>query len=247
MPLARASVALADEGLLRGDGCFEVVRVCGGRPVALEEHLQRMERSAAALRLPTEGARAALEALSPGFDGYVRVLVTRGPPPHVYGLQEEITESATPMRLKSVPAPWVAPLGSAPLAGAKTLSYAHNMAARRLAEESGYDDALLTTPDGIVLEGPTWSILWAEGAHLLTPPLDLGILDSITRRAMKKLAQVAECTAPLERVLAADEVLVVSTTREGIGVSCIDDRQWRAPGARTRELAERLRAHLIEG
>jgi len=229
--LADASVPLNDEGLLRGDGCFEVVRVYEGRPFALDEHLDRMARSAAALRLPLAGVREAFDALCPGFEGFVRVLVTRGPPPRVYGLQEVPRPVPPTLRLKTVAAPWVAPLGSAPLAGAKTLSYAHNMAARRSAEEDGYDDALLVTTDSLVLEGPTWTLMWVEAGEVLTPPLSLGILDSITRRVMTELCEVAECAAPLGRVLEADEIVVVSTAKEAVGVSAIDGQSWDgAPG-----------------
>ena len=67
------------------------------------------------------------------------------------------------------------------LDGLKTLSYAGNMLARRLAEEAGYDEALLVTPHGRVLEGPTWSFFWVRDGELLTPPLEDRILGSITR------------------------------------------------------------------
>lgn len=242
---ASACAPLADEGFLRGDGCFEVVRVYGGRPFALDEHLERMARSAAALRLPVTGVREALDALCRDFDGFVRVLVTRGPPPHVYAVQETPRPVPDVMRLRTVPAPWLPRLGSAPLAGAKTLSYAHNMAARRLAEEDGYDDALLVTSDGVVLEGPTWTVMWVEAGSLLTPPLELGILDSITRRTIVRLVDVSECAAPLVRVLDASEALVASTAREAVGVAAIDDRTWPdAPGPVTARVADLLRAYL---
>ncbi|MEA2235190.1 MAG: branched-chain amino acid aminotransferase [Solirubrobacteraceae bacterium] len=241
VPLADARVPLVDEGVLRGDGCFEAVRVYDGRPFALDEHLARMGRSASLMRLPTTGVSEAFAALCPGFDGYVRVLVTRGPPPAVYGLQELARVFTRPARLRSLCAPWLVPLGSTPLAGAKTLSYAHNMAARRCAEEEGYDDSLLIAADGSVLEGPNWSVMWVEGGAILTPPLELGILDSITRRVlMQRCAEVTECTADLERVLAADEVFIVSTGHEVHGVGEIDGRLWNAPGAVTSELASRF-------
>ena len=248
VPASEACVPLSDEGLLRGDGCFEVVRVYAGRPFALEEHLDRMARSAAALRLSIDGVRDAFDALCPGFDGLVRVLVTRGPPPRVYGLQEELRQFPPVLRLRSLAAPWLAPLGSTVLAGAKTLSYAHNAAARRLAEEEGFDDALLVSPDGTVLEGPTWTVMWAEGSVVFTPPLELGILDSITRRVVMRLTEVHEERAPLRRLRAADEVFALSTLRETIGVRGIDDREWPdAPGPVTSRVGDLFRAHLRRG
>lgn len=247
VPAAEATIPLADDGLLRGDGCFEVVRVNEGQPFCLDEHLARMERSARALRLPTTGVREAFAALCPGFEGYVRALVTRGPPPRVFALQESPEELPGTMRLLSVPAPWMVPLGSAPLAGAKTLSYAHNMSARRLALEGGFDDALLLTPDSVVLEGPTWSLMWVERGRIFTPPLRLGILDSITRRILMELAEVTEEEARIERVQEADEVLVCSTARDGVGVVQLDDARWDGPGPVTKDLGRRLRARMHTG
>src|SRR3954463_7634960 len=72
-----------DEGLLRGDGVFEVMRLYDGHPFALDDHLDRMERSARNLLLPldAEAVRADIHALLDAgrpTDGVVRVLVTRG-------------------------------------------------------------------------------------------------------------------------------------------------------------------------
>src|SRR6266699_170761 len=83
IPSGRAHIPVTDEGLLRGDGVFEVVRLYGGRPFGLDQHLQRMTRSAANLLLPfdrtaiEEDARSLLAAAQPG-DGLLRILVTRG-------------------------------------------------------------------------------------------------------------------------------------------------------------------------
>src|SRR5256885_13958613 len=83
LPADEVRIPATDEGLLRGDGVFEVVRLYDGRPFALDDHLARMERSAANLRLPIDVAavRADVEALlvagRPG-DAVLRVLVTRG-------------------------------------------------------------------------------------------------------------------------------------------------------------------------
>src|SRR5947208_12007655 len=83
LPANEVRIPVTDEGLLRGDGVFEVVRLYGGRPFALEEHLARMERSAANLRLALQrdaveaDVRALLAEAGPD-DGLLRVLATRG-------------------------------------------------------------------------------------------------------------------------------------------------------------------------
>src|SRR3954451_3781000 len=87
LPAAEASIPVTDDGLLRGDGVFEVVRIYDGRPFALPDHLDRIEHSAANLRLGYEVPRPELEAEIPqlldarggaAFDGVLRIVLTRG-------------------------------------------------------------------------------------------------------------------------------------------------------------------------
>src|SRR5512132_3043131 len=83
LPAEEARVPATDEGLLRGDGSFEVIRLYGGRPFALDDHLERMGRSARNLRLPidVDAVRADIEALlaeAGAVDAALRVLWTRG-------------------------------------------------------------------------------------------------------------------------------------------------------------------------
>src|SRR5437763_10975844 len=87
VPAAEATIPVTDDGFVRGDGVFEVIRVYDGRPFALSEHLDRLERSAANLRLGREVPRAELESEVPellaarggtGFDGCLRLVLTRG-------------------------------------------------------------------------------------------------------------------------------------------------------------------------
>src|SRR3954467_3894295 len=86
-PSAETFIPATDEGLLRGDGAFEVIRVYDGRPFALAEHLERLERSSLNLRLAGDVARdrlaeeatRLLEARGgEAFDGCLRIVLTRG-------------------------------------------------------------------------------------------------------------------------------------------------------------------------
>ena len=86
------------------------------------------------------------------------------------------------------------------LNGLKTLSYAANMLAGRIAKEQGADEALLVTPHGRVLEGPTWTFFWVAGGRLRTPPLSDGILDSITRAAAARRVRGEEAPCTLDDV-----------------------------------------------
>ena len=178
-PAEEARIPVTDEGLLRGDGAFEATRLYGGRPFALEEHLARLQRSCAGLRLEADldalraEIAALLEAAGP-VEGVLRIVLTRGgrrivlvePLPHHAPLARVATIRYAPNRV---------------LDGLKSLSYAGNMLAKRLAQEAGFDDALLVTPHGRVLEATTSSFFWVRDGELLTPPLEDRILASITR------------------------------------------------------------------
>lgn len=251
MAAADAMIPATDDGLLRGDGVFEVIRVYDGRPFALEDHLARLERSAANLRLPVDveavradahrllahaGAGAGHEAL--------RIVLTRGGRRLL--LTEPLPPSAERVRLASIT---YSPTRI--LDGVKSLSYAANMLASRLARERGFDEALLVTPHGRVLEAPTSSIFWVTGEEVLTPPLDDHILASITRAAVIKVTGAVERACTLDDLAAADEAFLASTTREVQPVAAIDERTFSDTSPVTTRAAEAvgalIRAELASG
>jgi branched-chain amino acid aminotransferase len=245
-PAAEASVPVSDDGFLRGDGAFEVVRVYDGRPFALDEHLDRLERSAANLRLDAlprpeleeEAERLLSERGGESFDGVLRVIVTRGR--HRLLLTEPLPASPERPRLGFVT---YAP--TRVLDGIKSLSYAANMLATRMANERGFDEALLVTPHGRVLEAPTASIFWVDGdGALSTPPLDEHILASITRDRVIRLVGAREAPLTKDAVLDAREAFLASTTREVQSVGGIEERDFPEAGEVTRKAAGVVRAHI---
>ena len=134
------------------------------------------------------------------------------------------------------------------LAGAKSTSYAPNMAAQAEAQRRGADDALLVDPTGAVLEAPTANVWWREGDRLLTPTLALPILAGITRAVLVELApavgfEVEEGVFALERLAAAEEVFLSSSVREVMPVTAIDGAPVGAgvPGPAAQALQEALR------
>jgi branched-chain amino acid aminotransferase len=244
MDAEQAQIPVTDEGLLRGDGVFEVVRLYDGRPFALDEHLERMARSAEALRLPLDLAAvrsdvaAILAETEPADGGALRVLVTRGG--RRIALVEELKAMPDTIALATIT---YSP--TRVLDGVKSLSYAANMLASRLAHEAGADKALLVTPHGRVLEAPTTSFFYVLGGRLHTPPLSDRILDSITRRVLFAVTDVQERVTTLDDLRALDEAFLASSAREVHPVHAIDGTPIDGtPGPVTVDAAERVREHI---
>ena len=250
-----ARIPATDDGLLRGDGVFEVVRLYGGRPFALDEHLERMALSAANLRLPLDVAavRADVEALLgaagpsdtnadgsavAGTDACLRLVATRGG--RRLAFVEPLPASPTTLRLASVT---YAPTRL--MDGVKSLSYAPNVLATRLAAERGADDALLVTPHGRVLEAPRQSFFYVLDGALCTPPLSDHVLDSITRRRVIAVAGARERSVALDDLRHTEEAFLASTLREVHPVSAVDDVVFAAaPGPVTTAAAVAVRERI---
>jgi 4-amino-4-deoxychorismate lyase len=258
-------VTAFDQGLARGDGVFESVDVLDGGTPHLDAHLARLARSAAQLELADPGAavwRALVEALVEKWpddvEGACRLYLTRGLgeglPPTVLAVLSPVSAEVLRQRREGIAvvslqlgvpadlrahAPWL-------LGGAKTLSYAVNMAALRHAHAQGADDVVFTSLEGGLLEGPTSTVVWAAGGVLRTPPLDTGILAGTTMARL--FARAAEAGWPTEVVPgtvadlhAADAVWLVSGVRGAATVHTLDGVRREDAGltARVRELLAR--------
>ncbi|MGZ4275864.1 MAG: aminotransferase class IV [Solirubrobacteraceae bacterium] len=243
MAVDEARIPATDEGFLRGDGVFEVVRIYAGRPLALAEHVERMAGSARNLRLPfdAEAVRADAEALladaQPG-DCALRLVVTRGG--HRLGILEALKELPDTITVATVE---YAPTRI--LDGIKSLSYGANMLATRLAKEQGAGEALLVTPHGRVLEAPTCSFFYSfDGETLCTPPLSEHILDSITRRMILATSPIVEQTLTRDDLARVTEAFLASTLREVHPIAAIDGAELPTPGPLSAAAAERIRVYI---
>ena len=226
--------------------CFEVIRVYDGRPFALADHLARMENSAANLHLDgfpaaeLERETAALLEARGGaeFDGALRWVLTRG------GRRLLMTE---PLREdpERVRVGFVTYAPTRVLDGVKSLSYAANMLCSRLARERGFDEALLVTPHGRVLEAPTSTLFWVDAAGVLcTPPLEDHILASITRARLLELLEVEERSVTRDELRAGSEAFLASTIREVQSIAAIEDTEFPETGEVTRKAAAAFRARV---
>jgi branched-chain amino acid aminotransferase len=242
---SEARIPAADDGLLRGDGVFEVIRLYRGRPFALGEHLDRLERSAAAIELPIERPlfEEEIAALLTEFgehEAQLRLVATRG------GRRLAFTENLPPYAdRESISLASVTYAPTEILNGVKSLSYAANMQASRLATARGADEAVLVRPDGVVLEAPTSTVFWVADGRLRTPALDVGILASITRDRLVRELDVEEGSFQLEDLEGASEAFLASTVREVQAISAVNETELaECPGRRTQEAADAFSAIL---
>jgi branched-chain amino acid aminotransferase len=234
----QAMIPVTDEGVLRGDGAFEVLRLYGGRPFGLAEHLERMARTCEMIELafPAEAMEQDIHRIlahAGPLDANLRFALTRG------GCRIVLVEPLPdwqPVRLGVVR---YTPTGV--LDGTKTLSYAANMLASRWAKGRGHDEALLVHPGGWLLEGPISSIFLVAGGTVVTPPVDEGILASITRRLVLEVADVEVRRVAEEELARCEEAFMVSSSREVQAVRAIEGRELPAPGPVTGRIAAAYR------
>lgn len=201
-------IRVDDLGLMRGDGIFETVLVVDGKPRELGPHFDRLVRSARMLDMPLpsredfdRATQAVLDNWTGASEMALKWVYTRGVEgsdvPTGFALGLDIAEKVRQQRRDGIGvitldrgidretakrAPWL-------LLGAKTLSYAVNMAGLREAERRGADEVIFTTGDGYVLEGPTSTLIAVTGGVLRTPPAALGILPGTTQAAVFRAAE----------------------------------------------------------
>ncbi|WP_448852857.1 aminodeoxychorismate lyase [Corynebacterium sp. 335C] len=235
-----------DLGAVRGDGVFETLLVRDGHTCNTRRHEDRFVNSARVLQLPEpdmgrwrEASAVALREWGRPDDASMRWVYTRGREtsgePTGYVMVSPVTAGAAAARQTGVRvmlaergfsldlgsrAPWA-------LIGAKTLSYAANMAALRHAREHGFDDVIFTSAEGNLLEGPTSTIIVVRDGELLTPNPGEGVLPGTTQAALFDLAEsrgIACRGAVLtpEDLRSADAVWLVSSVRIAVRVVSVD-------------------------
>ena len=255
-----------DEAFLRGRAAFETIRVYGGRPFRLDDHLERLRASAKRLELPDREAgrfRPLVEqalAAAGEPDAVLRLYLTPGREhegrPTALAMVSTLPPDLEARRARGMRAITV-PLGLDPalradapwlLGGVKSTSYAVNMAAEAEARRRGADDAVFLASGRIVLEGPVTNVWWRSGRDLFTPALELGILAGVTRAALLEEAaglgyHVREGAFPVERLAGAEEAFTSSSVREVMPVVELDGKPVGdgRPGPAAAELQAALR------
>ena len=270
-PPEEATVSIFDRGFLYGDSIYEVTRTVRGRPLELAAHLDRLDRSAAAIALTmlprTEVVRAIDEALAAAgnADSYLRIMVTRGagpinldpaaadrprlivivkplelPPPKAYSDGVAVCIVGVQRNLRRAVDPRV-----------KSGNYLNNVLALAEAKKSGAYEALMCDFQGRLAEGSSSNHFFVRKDELLTPALDVGILEGITRQRVLALAREAgigvhEQDLWPRDVAAFSEAFLTSSVRGVVPVVTIDGAAvgQGVPGPLTRRLMAAYAAFL---
>lgn len=235
-------IPIDERGHQFGDGVYEVIRFYGGKPFMLAEHLERLMKSAKAIRLPvTQSADDFRQIISTAVeksglsDCYVYLQITRGiakrnhlfpdVPVSVTMTVREATPLAAEVREKGVSAitredeRWAN-------CYIKSLNLLPNILAKQEAHDAGAFEAILIR-DGVVTEGSSSNVFIVKNGTVITPPLSKHILAGITRMAVLNILK--ETGIPYEEknfsekeLLGADEVFITSTTSEVLPVVSIN-------------------------
>ena len=236
------NIPVENLAIWRGDGIFEAIAIHNGYLFAIDKHMERFAKSAEKMffdDIDFTKIKEDLISIASKFDnGYMRVIIGRGTDKDksdVYIFYQDLINFPESFSLQSQKAHWQSggdfSLDEVENIGSKTISYAMNINQTRLAQKSGYTDSLLLNKDGIVLEGPTFCVSWIIDNKIYVPSLDLGILDSITRRTLINIAKEAGLDLKVENIhindiYNVDTVFALSTAKHGIFVSQIDDQTY---------------------
>ncbi|MEQ8848565.1 branched-chain-amino-acid transaminase [Botrimarina sp.] len=272
VPSERATVSVFDHGLLYGDGVFEGMRIYSGKVFRLAEHLERLYESARAicLRVPIELAEmtAAVEktvAANDLTDGYIRLIVTRGPgtlglgpdrcrDPQVIIIAATIQlypEEHYEKGLEIITSSVIRNHPAALSPRIKSLNYLNNIMAKIEGAQAGCVEALMLNHKGEVAECTGDNIFLVKHGELYTPPLDAGILAGVTRAVVLELAAELEIPAHEKAltkhdVYIADECFLTGSAAEVVPVVKVDSRPIGdgKPGQMTARLRDAFQKHV---
>ncbi|MFH0878853.1 MAG: branched-chain-amino-acid transaminase [Lentisphaerota bacterium] len=245
-----AKVSVFDHGLLYGDGVFEGIRAYNGRVFMLEDHIDRLFKSAQAITLKIPMDRKALEKAvvqtckANGLkNGYIRLVVTRGAgtlglnpynckQPQVIIIAAAIQLYPKELYEKGMNIITVGTMRNQAEAvnpRIKSLNYLNNILAKIEAINAGVMECIMLNPQGYVAEASGDNVFIVRGDTLLTPPSWCGALEGITRQVVMQLApehglKVKEDVLTRYDLYTADEMFLTGTAAEIISVVDVDRR-----------------------
>ncbi len=245
-----AKISVFDHGLLYGDGVFEGIRVYSGKVFEFDAHLDRLYRSARAIRLEMpmsrekliEATEAAVKANGVS-DGYIRLVITRGVGTlglnpfvckhgQLFIIADKIQLYPAELYEKGLRVISASTLRNHPQSlppQIKSLNYLNNILAKIEAVDANAPEAIMYNLQGYVAEATGDNVFTVMGGIVSTPPVQAGSLEGITRDVVIRLAKnekikVVERNLTRFDLYAADEVFLTGTAAEVIGVVNIDGR-----------------------
>jgi len=260
VPDSEAVFPINDLGLLRGYGCFDFMRTYNGRVIFIQDHVQRLFRSATQIGIELPLSESELIQLveetlrrNPPVESNVRILVTGGTSPDFITPQGRPRIAIMVAPLSQYPPAWYAEgakiitvAHTRAIPGAKTIDYIRAIMVLAEARQKGAIEAVYVDPDGFVREGTTSNIFAFIGDRLVTPGMD--ILNGITRQKVLGLAEgiYSVDIRDLRRreLVHADEVFITSSNRLIVPIARVDDEVIGAgrPGERTQAVMQAFSA-----
>lgn len=245
---AKASISVFDRGFMYGDGAFETARSYAGIVFKLDEHIDRLIKDLKVLKIkPPYSASYLKEAVYATLkanklsSAYIKIIVTRGEgrfgigysdnfSPNVIITAKDFEGYPEWMFAKGLSAKIIAPEGRFPaLPGVKSLNYLTFILARLDAKEKKCDEAILTNAKGNITEASTSNIFLVKNGKLITPSLDSGILNGVTRAVIIGIARklkinVVEKAVTQRELLSADECFFTNSLAEVLPVTRVDSK-----------------------
>ena len=246
----KASISVLDHGVLYGDGVFEGIRIYNGKIFQCDAHMDRLFASAGGIRLPIpltkrEIVDAMYETIAADSisDGYIRLIVTRGPgtlglnpfrcsggsviiiadqialyPPEMYETGLKVIIAKTRRISSEMLSPAV-----------KSCNYLNNIMARAEAVDAGAAEAIMLNADGTIAEATGDNVFIVSEGTVITPPTEAEILIGITRKVVIDLCggldiPMSERAVTVEQLYSADECFLTGTAAEVIAVTKVDGR-----------------------
>jgi branched-subunit amino acid aminotransferase/4-amino-4-deoxychorismate lyase len=212
------------DALLRGDGLFETILAIDDKPVALDRHLARLERSADKLQITLPASidiKVGISNLLEAQTGQSKVRLVVLSDGNWFISAEPLVESVQSISLTKFSDPINSKSG---LVGIKSISYGLSLLAVRKAKQLGFDDSIFINEEGFVVETGFSNLLILSGATWQTPALSTGCLPGITRELLIKWFDVQEVELTYDQFLAKDAIYTTSCLRLIQPVKKIDDK-----------------------
>jgi D-alanine transaminase len=238
-----AKISVNDRGFVFADGIYEVIRVFGGEPFELERHLDRLERSAAAIRLTLDPSAEEIGRIAEDLlvrevagEASIYIQVTRGDAPRSHAIPKHAAPTTlVAIRPPLAPSPELLKSGGAAITvpddrwarcDVKVIGLTANVLARSQAVDAGAYEAIFVR-DGYVTDAASCNVFAVFGTTLMTAPCSNYILWGITREVVLEIAredgiEAMEATFRAEQLREADEVFVTGTSSGIVPIVTLD-------------------------